>query len=165
MIWPTLVPLVPRDQAIYFYRRSPIDTPYEVDPQIDAAAAVSLQYLRSRDPNLVNSIVQIGKTHRDRSIEWVNDQITNARGPPPTNVIGALLTLVSHTGLGRPSVRSRYRQSPMRHGEFSDLFGTITVLPADVRFLHKVVELKGGIEWLGNDTFDHELPLRLMLNK
>jgi hypothetical protein len=166
MIWPTLVPLVPREAAVYFYQRSPIDTPAEVDPQIDAAAAISLQYLRVKDPALMNTIIQIAKLHRERSINWVNDQIANANGPPPANVIGALLTLISHTGLSRPQhAPRRYPQSPLTHGEFSNLFGNIRVLPSDLYFLYQVVELKGGVEWLAAEKFDQELPLRLMINK
>ena len=165
MIWPSLVPLVPHDQAAHFYRRSPVDSPSEIDYQIDAAAAISLQYLRTKDPTLQSQIMAAGKKHRNRSITWLNENIANASGPPASNVVAALLSLVSHSGLREPFSYSRYRQSPMLMGEFSSLFGASRVLPEDMKFLYQVVELKGGEEWVGCDTIDQDLPLRLMLNQ
>lgn len=165
MIWPSLVPLVPQDQAAYFYRRSPVDSPSEIDHQIDAAAAISLQYVRSKDPVLLAQIAATGRKHRNQSIQWVNSKVANACGPPPSNVVAALLSLVSHSGLRQPWNYSRYRQSPMVMGEFSSLFGASRVLPEDMKFLYQVVELKGGDQWIGSDTIDQDLPLRLMLNQ
>lgn len=165
MIWPALVPLVPRDQATLFYQRSPVDAPLEIDHQIDAAAAIALQYLRPRNQAVVNQIIAIGKEHRQRSITWVNNQIAEARGPPDSKIIAALLSLISHSGLKQPGKQSRYPESPLVLGEFSALFSPSRVLPEDMRFLYQIVDLKGGEEWIGSDTVDQDLPLRLMLNQ
>jgi hypothetical protein len=165
MIWPAMVPLVPHNLAAYFYRRSPVDSPYEIDYQVDAAAAISLQYVRTKHRELRLQIAEVGRRHRERSIAWVNSEIVNASGPPPSNVVGALLSLISHSGLSPPQASSRYRQSPMGMGEFSNLFGSNRVLPDDMRFLYQVVELKGGDKWIGSDVPDQDLPLRLMLSQ
>lgn len=164
MIWPSMVPLVPREQATFFYRRSPIDTPTEIDHQIDAAAAITLQYIRPKDPATVNQIIAIGKEHRQRSINWVNDQIANANGPPESKVIAALLSLISHSGLKKPNISHKYPTTPLIMAEFASLFGSSRVLTEDVQFLHSVVEMKGGDDWVGSNVIDQDMPLRLMLN-
>jgi hypothetical protein len=165
MIWPAMVPLVPQDLAAFLYRRSPVDSPYEIDYQIDAAASISLQYVRSGDHTLRTQIIASGKQHRERAIAWVNSNVNNASGPPLSNVVGALLLLISHSGLSPPQVYTKYRLSPMAMGEFSALYGSVRVLPEDMRFLYQVVELKGGDSWVGSDVVDQDLPLRLMLNQ
>jgi hypothetical protein len=164
-IWPTLVPLVPREQATFFYRRSAIDTPEQISHQIDAAAAITVQYVKMKDRESANEIIAIGKAHRLRSITWVNNQIVNANGPPDSAVIAALMSLVSHSGLQRPDVRRRYRVEPELMAEFASLFSSIRILSDDIEFLHAVVEMKGGDAWIGSETIDRDLPLRLMLNQ
>jgi hypothetical protein len=168
LIWPAMVPLVPSHIAAFFYRRSPVDSPSEIDHQIDAAAAISLAFIQAHSPRdrcLLPQIAAIGRKHRERSIAWVNSKVVNAHGPPPSNVVGALLSLVSHSGLGSPQIQTKWRLSPLAMGQFSALFGSSRVLPEDMRFLHAVVELKGGDSWVASEIMDEDMPLKLMLNQ
>lgn len=163
-----MVPLVPSNLAALFYRRSPVDSPSEIDHQIDAAAAISLALIRTHSPSdrhLLPQISAIGRKHRERSIAWVNSKVIDAHGPPPSNVVGALLSLVSHSGLGSPPTRSKWPVSPIVLGQLSAVFGASRVLPEDMRFLYSIVELKGGDGWISNGAMDEDMPLKLMLNQ
>ena len=160
-----MVPLVPREQAVLFYRRSPIDTPSEIDHQIDAAAAIALASLQPKDHHHAAEIIALGKKHRQRSIAWVNESIANATGPPESKLIGALVSLASHSGLQKPSQQYKYPTSPVFSRQFVSLFGAVNILDEDVKFLHSIVELKGGTDWVGSNVIDRDLPLRLVLNR
>ncbi len=95
---------------------------------------------------IIHEAIKIRKLHRQKSIAWINRELINASGPPIDLVTAAVIALIYHTRERNVYSYQKYRQTPLVTAQSLHIYGGCTTLPADLRFLLKLVELRGGID-------------------
>ena len=130
--------------AVWWWRRNPFNEPHSVDHHV--AAAASLAAKLDPDPVVIHDAIKTRTRHRQKSIAWINEEVSNASGPPEDRIIMAVIALIVATRERNVYSYQRYRQTPLVAAHSLHIYGCSTFLSQDLRFLWKLVELKGGMK-------------------
>ena len=91
--------------------------------------------------------IRLQLSHRITTIKLINAAITEMTGPPPDELIGAVLVLAAADpeNVIDHSLRpiSRYR-SPLARAQWLDVYGAQSLVPSHAMALVRLVQLKGG---------------------
>lgn len=148
VLWPALIPLSPAKQVSTWWRRQHVREPHTVDQQIAAISSYALKDASITDPAQLNIILQYRKRARARTLKWINDQVNDASGPPPAEVVHATISLMTHDNEREVLTYTDYPQSPFTKVQNLHIHGAVNTLPQDVAFLKKLVDLANGPEGL-----------------